>query len=180
VRKAIKCGLTVEDTHDPAIADEFYDQFLDLMTRKGLYPPYSRSCPRLLFQLLKPRDSLFALRVRGPKGDVLATGLFPHDDHTVYFWGGASRPDAATYSPNDLLHWTLMERAAACGLRLYNMSGAGFFKKKFGGTLDEPKRWHKCYGPTARWARSGYASYAQQRLRLRGWWHSLMHLSHHG
>jgi Acetyltransferase (GNAT) domain len=173
VRKAIRSGLIAEDTSDPAIADEFYDQFLDVMTRKKLHPPYARSCPRLLFSSLKPRDLLFAVRVRDPNGEVVATGLFPHDQHTMYFWGGASRLEGRAYSPNDLLHWTVMEMAAARGLRLYNMCGDGFFKSKFGGTLHMTRRWHKFYSRTARLARSAYELSFHQRLRLQRWWHQI-------
>ena len=117
---------------------------------------------------------LLALRVRGPEGDLLATGLFPHDDRTIYFWGGASEAEAAKYAPNDLLHWTVIEMAAARGLRVYNMCGHGFFKKKFGGVLQRPVRWHKCYGRAARWGRHAYERYIQRRLRLQGWWRSLV------
>jgi SAM-dependent methyltransferase len=46
--------------------------------------------------------------------------------------------------------------AAHRGLRTYNMSGHGRFKRKFGGVLTEVTRWHKCYWRTASWARKGY------------------------
>ena len=76
----------------------------------------------------------------------------------------------------DLLQWTAMEMAAARGLRLYNMCGNGFFKKKFGGVLQEPKRWHKCYSRPARWGRRAYERYVQHSLRLRGSWHRLVNV----
>ena len=174
VRKAQKSGLTVEEADEGAIADEFYDQFQDLMVRKGLHPPYDRGSPRLLFELLKPQGMLLALRVRSPEGQVLAVGLFPHDGHTLYFWGGASRPEAKEYRPNDLLHWTAMEMGAARGLGVYNMCGNGFFKKKFGGVIQEPKRWHKCYSRTARWGRHAYERYFQLRILLQGLWRRLL------
>jgi hypothetical protein len=75
------------------------------------------------------------------------------------FWGGASRISSWKLSPNDLLQWAAMEKGAAKGLRVYNMCGYGYFKSKFGGMLEEPKRWHKSYSVTARWARRAYALY---------------------
>ncbi|PYN50956.1 MAG: hypothetical protein DME00_03690, partial [Candidatus Rokuibacteriota bacterium] len=42
IRKALKNGLTVEDTDDPSIADEFYDQYSALVKHKGFTPPYLR------------------------------------------------------------------------------------------------------------------------------------------
>lgn len=172
IRKASKLGLSAEDTDDPTLADEFYDQYIDLMRHKGLVPSYPREYPRLLFDYLKKKDLLFALRVRDGHGRVLATGLFPHDHRTLYFWAGASWRDGREFAPNDYLQWHAMSLAAQRGLRVYNMCGYGRFKKKFGGTLTEIKRWHKCYRRVTRWARRGYELYFEKRLRLRGWWHN--------
>jgi CelD/BcsL family acetyltransferase involved in cellulose biosynthesis len=173
INKAKRCRLVVEEASDDGFADEFYDQFVEVLARKHLFPPYDRNSPRLLLRFLRDRDLLFALRVREPGGKVIATGIFPHDGETVYFWGGASRIADWSYSPNDLLQWTLMETAAARGLRTYNMCGFGNFKRKFGGELREPKRWHKCYWRTARWVRYAYQVYSQERIRLRGWWEAV-------
>lgn len=169
VRKAMRSGLTVEDTDDPEVADEFYELYTELMARKGLVPPYPRQSARLLVRHLKRADLLFALRVRDAAGRVVATGLFPHDDHTVYFWGGASEQDARDLCPNDLMHWTMMQMAAARGLVLYNMCGDGRFKRKFGGRHVAIKRWRKCYWRSARWAQRGYALYFQKRISVQGW-----------
>ena len=81
---------------------------------------------------------LFALRVSEPLGRIIATGLFPHDHRTVYFWGGASRIDSWKYSPNDLLQWTVMEIAAQRGLTIYNWLWA--FQEQVRGALQSPKR----------------------------------------
>lgn len=169
IRKALRSGLTVEDTDDPAVADEFYEQYTELMARKGLVPPYPRQFARLLVRHLKQADLIFALRVRDASGRVVATGLFPHDDRTVYFWGGASWHDARDLCPNDLMHWTMMELASGRGLVRYNMCGDGRFKRKFGGAHVGIKRWRKHYWRSARWAQRGYALYFQKRISLQGW-----------
>ena len=174
VRKARKTGLVVEEAHDPGIADEFYDQFVEVLGRKGLSPPYGRKCPGVLYRFLKASDQLFALRVRDASGEVVATGLFPHDHKAVYFWGGASRVSAWKYSPNDLLQWTLMETAAGRGLQFYYI-GYGPFKAKFGGALQQPIRWQKCYQRTADWARRGYEFYFRTRIRVQGCYQRLVH-----
>lgn len=171
IRKARKLGLVVEETEDPAMAQEFYQEFVEVLARKNLSPPYGPETPQRLFRLLKPHHMLLALQIRDGSGAIVATGLFPHDDKTVYFWGGASRIAAWNLSPNDLLQWAVMEKAAAKGLRFYNMCGYGYFKSKFGGALQEPKRWHKSYSASAKWARRAYALYFDRRLRLLGWWH---------
>lgn len=166
IRKAIKCGLTVEDTDDPAVADEFYERFEDLMRRKGRVPPYTPDHPRLLFRHLKPAGLLFSLRVRDASGSILATGLFPHDDEEVYFWGGSSWQDGRDLNPNDFLQWSAIRLACERGLKVYNMCGPGRFKRGFGGDLVEIRRWHKCYSRRARWARRGYEMYFKAWTRL--------------
>lgn len=170
VRKAMRSGLTIEDTDDPAVADQFYECFLELMRQKGLVPPYTREYPHLLIRHLRKADLLFCLRVRDAAGRILATGLFPHDDRTVYFWGGASWHDGRDLNPNDYLQWSLMRLAAERGLQTYNMCGGGRFKRGFGGELLQIHRWHKCYSRPVRWARRGYATYFQARLRLQARW----------
>lgn len=170
VKKARKLGLVVDEFDDIRLTDEFYGQFVEVLARKNLFPPYGADTPRLLFQLLKPRNMLLALQIRDAAGASVAIGLFPHDETTVYYWGGASRIAAWKSSPNDLLQWAAMEKAAAKGLRTYNMCGYGYFKSKFGGVLQEPQRWHKSYWASAAVARRAYGLYFARRIRARGWW----------
>jgi CelD/BcsL family acetyltransferase involved in cellulose biosynthesis len=170
VRKARRVGLTVVESSDVSMTDEYYDQFMEVMTRKGLFPPYDRDRPRLLFEHLYPKDMLLALRILDPEGQPIATGLFPHDDKTIYYWGGASRLAGRQYSPNDLMHWSVMEWALKRGLTAYNMCGPGKFKQKFGGVLVPIRRWQKYYSNMARWGRAAYARYHGVRIRVLGRW----------
>lgn len=175
IRKAESAGLSVEDTDDPVVAEEFYDQYTDLMFHKDKVPPYPREYPRLLFQSLKRADLLFALRVRDKNGRTLATGLFPHDDHAVYGWGSASWQDGRELCPNEYLHWQLMRLAASRGIRCYNMANYSRFYKKFGGVLFTFNRWHKCFSRPARWARRSYEFYFEKRLQIQSWWRQVSH-----
>jgi SAM-dependent methyltransferase len=168
IRKAERAGLTVEDTSDPAVADEFYDFYAEMMRRKRVAPPFPRRTARLLFTHLKKADCLFALRVKDAQGRLLAVGLFPHDERIMYFWSGGSLEDGHPLCPNDYLHWTAMQLASSRGLQIYNMSGHGRFKRKFGGTLTEVARWHKCHWRAARWARKGYKLWFRSRSVLAG------------
>jgi hypothetical protein len=159
------------------VADEFYSQFVEVLSRKNLFPPYGPECPRILFKHLRPTGMLFALQVRDGSGRILAAGLFPHDERSLYMWGAGSRMDAWHLAPNDFLQWRLMELAAQCGLTIYNMCGYGQFKSKYGGELQKPKRWHKAFSLTARWARSTYQAYFDTRTHVRGWWERVAHQS---
>ena len=168
IRHAERAGLTVEDTDDPAVVEQYFDQYVALMRRKGVASPFPRAYARKLFTVLRKADSIFALRVRDRDGNVLAVGLFPHDDCAMYFWGGSSVPDGHPLCPNDFLHWQAMTLGARRGLKIYNMSGYGRFKRKFGGELMTVRRWHRSYWPLARWARKGYQHWFQTSVRVRG------------
>jgi hypothetical protein len=167
IKKALNSGLRVEERYDLTLADQYYDQFARIMHGKGLAPTYPREVPRLLMQHLAPAGRLLALAVHHPDGRVLATGLFPYDNGTLYFWGGASVAEREL-CPNDLMHCHAMRVGAQRGLRRYDLSGWGRFKKEFGGELITVQRWHKCYWRSARWARRAYEFYFQQRIRLSG------------
>jgi CelD/BcsL family acetyltransferase involved in cellulose biosynthesis len=171
IRKAQRLGASIHEASGADFAAEFYDQFVEVLARKTLSPPYGPECAPALLDRLGREAMVFALEIKDPDGHSIATGIFPHDDRTVYYWGGASRLSGWRYSPNDLLQWAAMEAACRRGIRVYNMCGYGYFKSKFGGSLEHPRRWHKNYSVAARWARRTYHFYFERRIRLRGWWH---------
>jgi hypothetical protein len=156
IRKSERAGVRVEIADDAGVVDEYYDLYEHLMRRKGRRAPFDRKMVRLLFDRLHKSDNILALRARDAAGRVIAVGLFPHDDETIYFWSGASDETAHALCPNDVLHWTAMHLAARRGLRSYNMSGYGRFKRKFGGTLVEDFALAQMLQRAARWARHGY------------------------
>lgn len=171
IRKAERLGASVHEASGADFAAEFYDQFVEVLARKTLSPPYGPECAPMLLERLGRDGMVYALEIKDPDGRSIATGIFPHDEHTVYYWGGASRLSGWKYSPNDLLQWAAMETACVRGIRAYDMCGYGYFKSKFGGLLQHPRRWHKNYSLTARLARRAYHFYFERRIRLRGWWH---------
>jgi hypothetical protein len=175
VRKARKSGLTAMLTMDPSIADVYFEQLSkQLLTKEKVIPQYGRETPALLCKYLMPRDLLFAIDLRDAMGETVATGLFPHDEETIYGWGRSSRPEAWPSSPNELLEWSAVELAASRGLKLFNMCTSGRFSSKFGGDFREAVRWHKFYLPSARLARYGYEMVRRQQIRVSGWWEHLV------
>jgi hypothetical protein len=174
LRKAKQFGLKAELTTDPRIADVYNEQFSRRLIEKKLAPPYDQRNARLLCEYLMPRDLILAICVRDPQGETVATALYPHDEETLYGWGRSSRSDAWHRAANEYVQWTAMEMAASRGLKYYNMASYGRFFSKFGGDLQEIRRWHKFYSPTARLARSGYEVLHRKQIRLRGWWKSVV------
>ena len=97
---------------------------------------------------------LYTLGVRNPEGEIVATGIFPFDNGTVYQWNSSSEIEGRKWHPNDLLHWELMCKAADDGLGLYDMSGYGRFNRAFGAKMVATFRWYKCYSIAAKLARA--------------------------
>jgi len=171
IRRAPKNGLTVEDSDDPDIVRELYDGWTEIAARRSNRPPpYDFRTVKLMFEHLKPRDMLFALRVRNSEGIPVATGFFPHDDRTAYFSLTGNHKAYFKLNPNDVLQWTLMSMAAARGIRKYDMYGFGHFKSKFGGQLCWKKRWHRFYAESAKLARWSYERYFEVGQWIRGLW----------
>jgi hypothetical protein len=157
IRKALRYGLEVIDDQDAG--GRLYDQLSRALHRRGANCPFPRSFPQAIVKFLRPQGLLYTLGVRNPSGEVVATGLFPFDNGTVYLWDTASEVEGRDQHPNDLLHWELMCRAADDGLSLYDMSGYGRFNNAFGPQLVPTFRWYKCYSTAAKWGRGAYEQY---------------------
>lgn len=168
VRKAEANGLTAELTTDPSIVDHFIAQYREVYGKQGLGLPFGPERPRSLFNRLVPAQRVLCVWVqRG--GDVLAAGLFPHDESTVYFWGAASWLRYQHMCPNELLHWHVIRLAIARGIKSYDMcGGTSQFKDKFGGSDVPHNRYSWSFLPGLRAARALYMRMHMLRLRLHG------------
>jgi hypothetical protein len=157
LRKAENSGLVAETTEDPGIVDVFYSQFARVLERKQLPIPYSLTMARAMFRHLVPVDKLFAIRVTY-KGQVIATGLYPHDDRALYYLDAGYDDDYLHLSPNELLHWTAMKLAIARGIPIFKI-GIGSpsrFTLKFGVTELPYLVYRKSFVPLLETAQTGY------------------------
>lgn len=156
VRKAEKEGVVVERADDPAVVEHFYEQFGEVYGKQGMVRPFGVERPRSLFARLNPAGRLLPLWARRD-GEVLAAGLFPHDDRCIYFWGAASWLRVQKLCPNEALHWGVIKFAVEQGIPLYNMcGGASQFKNKFGGEDVPYLTFHKSGLPGLQRARRWY------------------------
>lgn len=134
IRRAIRLGVTVEETHDPGFVDDYYPQLVEVFSRQGLVPTYGIDRVRELVRCIQPTGKLLLLRARDNAGGCVATGVFVViSPTTMYFWGGASWRAYQTLRPNDLLMWRAMQAARNRGVAILDLGGAGDYKKKFGG-----------------------------------------------
>jgi len=166
IRKAQKNELIVEDCIDPIFINEYYDQLNEVFKHKNLVPTYSIQRVESLFKNLKP-DLLFTLRVKH-NDKIIATGIFPHDDRCIYFFGGASWKEYQSLCPNEILHWTAMTRAAKLGIETYNMCGGGSFKPKFGGLKVQEYNYWRSFTIRARFGRQAYRYIFYTKQKLKG------------
>ena len=165
IRKSEKQGVVVEATTDPAIVDQFYEQFGEVYGKQGMVRPFGPERARSLYDNLFPAGRLLPLWAR--RGDdILAAGLFPYDEKCIYFWGAGSWLKYHQFSPNEALQWGVIKFAAERGIPSYNMcGGTSQFKNKFGGADVPHRTYHKSALPLLEKARQMYKDRHFRSLR---------------
>lgn len=168
IRKALKNNVTVKDTDDPAVVDRYYNQLVMVFAKQGLIPTYPLNTVKALFESLRKREMLFCLEAKY-KDRTIATGIFPHDNESIYYWGGASDPAYRGISPNELIQWTLIKMALEKGIKKYDMYGGDNpFKLKFGCELKEVLYWFKSFNKLAKFSRKIYEYRFNTRQKIFG------------
>ena len=170
IRKAEHNELVAEVTDDPSIVEHFYAQYREVYGNQGLALPFGIDRPRSLFKELLPAGRLLPVWVK--HGDkVIASGLFPFDRSCIYFWGAVSWAEHRHLSPNELLHWKVMQEAIRRGIPGYNMCGGrSQFKDKFGGSDIPYNHFSKSFLPLLGHARRLYKKAHHKLLRVKARW----------
>jgi hypothetical protein len=163
IRKAEKEKIVVEEAHDLDFAEEYYAQLEDVFAKQSLVPTYDVERVRQLIKTLHPTGNLLLLRARDKGGRCIATGIFPHLNRTMYFWGGASWRQDQLFRPNEAIQWHAIRIAKSKGLHVYDMGGGGDYKRKYGGSEIEVPWFRKSKYPWIRYLRD----MAQRSHRLR-------------
>jgi hypothetical protein len=176
IRKGISNGLCVKETREPSFIETHHAQLREVFGRQGLAPSFSLKDLNSLVERLWPDDLVYTLQViHKPSSEVVATGIFPHDDRHVYSISTASQLSARSLYPNELLYWTVMEMAGRSGIRQLSIGdnyripkSGGKFKDKFNGDYVPVQRYLRYYSNSARYAREGYRILMRLRQRLAG------------
>jgi GNAT acetyltransferase-like protein len=134
VRKAEKSGVTIEEAHDLAFADDYYEQLKDVFAKQGLVPTYDVERVRSLVKHLEPTGRVLLLRARDPEGKCIATGIFPGFNKIAEFWGNASFRSGQIWRPNEYIQWYVMRYWKKRGVEVYDWGGEGTYKEKYGCT----------------------------------------------
>ena len=134
VRKAEKSGVKIEEAHDLAFADEYYEQLKDVFAKQGLVPTYSVERVRSLVKNLKPSGNVLLIRARDPEGKCIATGIYPGFNKIAEFWGNASFRSYQNFRPNEACHWYAIRYWKKRGATIFDWGGEGTYKEKYGCT----------------------------------------------
>jgi CelD/BcsL family acetyltransferase involved in cellulose biosynthesis len=153
VRKAAKEGVIVETVHDLQFADDYYSQLQDVFAKQGRMPTYDVERVRQLIHHVHPTGHLLLLRARDRSGRCIATGIFPHMNGVLYFWGGASWRAFQRLRPNEAVQWEAIKIGKRKGLHTYDMGGGGDYKRKYGGSEIEVPWFRKSKYPWLRFMR---------------------------
>ncbi len=134
IRKAEKSGLKIEEAHDLAFADEYYEQLKDVFAKQSLIPTYSVERVRALVRNLAPSGHILLLRARDAEGKCIATGIYPGFNRIAEFWGNASFRSHQALRPNEACHWYAMRYWKQRGITVFDWGGEGKYKEKYGCT----------------------------------------------
>jgi len=132
VRKAEKSGVVIEEAHDPAFANEYYEQLKDVFSKQGLVPTYDLERVSLLVKHMASTGRVLLLRARDPEGKCIASGIFPGYNQIAEFWGNASYRSSQALRPNEAIHWYAMRYWKRRGVAVYDWGGEGSYKEKYG------------------------------------------------
>ena len=132
IRKAEKSGVTIEEAHDLAFADEYYQQLIDVFAKQRLVPTYTVDRVRTLIKHLEPAGRILLLRARDSDGNCIASGIFPGFNKIAEFWGNASFRSSQSLRPNELMQWYAMRYWKRRGIEIYDWGGEGKYKEKYG------------------------------------------------
>jgi predicted N-acyltransferase len=134
IRKADKSGLKIEEAHDLAFADEYYEQLQDVFAKQSLVPTYSVERVRALVRNVEPGGNVLLIRARDPEGKCIATGIYPGFNQIAEFWGNASFRAYQSLRPNEACHWYAMRYWKKRGVTIFDWGGEGTYKEKYGCT----------------------------------------------
>jgi hypothetical protein len=169
IRKAEKSGVTIEEAHDVAFADEYYAQLQDVFAKQGLVPTYDVERVRTLIRNVEPTGRLLLVRARDPEGKCIATGIFPGYNKIAEFWGNASFRSSQILRPNEAIHWYVMRYWKRRGAAIYDWGGGSTYKEKYGCVPHSVPWFTKSRYKVVSTLRNGAKEAFAHKQRLMGW-----------
>ncbi len=136
IKKSQRFGVTVEEVHGEAFADEFHGQLVDVFARQSSTPRFDAERVRVLIRELEPSGRLLLLRARSAEGESIATGISLGMNAVAYAWGAASLRAHQDVRPNEAITWYAIRAWKGRGAGVLDLGGGteeGFtqYKRKF-------------------------------------------------
>jgi len=169
IRRAQQLGIQIVPLVDPHL---FFEILQETFKRHGTTSWQSERFFELVMAGLVPRDLLWAWGA-SYQGQVVAVGLFVHDDQEMHFISGASLPEYGSLPTSYLLHWHAIQTAVDSGLRIYNSDASQVrsidqFKESFRPSLDE--RYSLIWAPShVRYALQFFMAAYPRFQRMKNW-----------
>jgi hypothetical protein len=171
IRKAEKLGLQVREETSAEFVDEFWAMSIETFARTQIQPTFRQGFVEEMWRHLGPEGRLRVLSAWLDEERV-GTLVLPLDNHTMYYWGGASYRRFRGLPAHNLLHWEAIKLAQRAGLERYDfvstLGGAGRFKKTFGPKhVYSSTHWERSRSSLIAALKRGYESYLYMRQRMK-------------
>jgi hypothetical protein len=162
-RRALRRGVVVENTDNPAFIDHFYYQLEDVFGKQALRPTHPKAHFESLWRNLKPTGRLLTLWAKF-EGQIIGTGIYAIGNHMLRAIASSSLRSAQRHYPNEPIRLMAMKIAAEHGCTVHDLSGEGDYKVKFGAHV---KTYSELRYYSGRWVRASRELYAKlTRLSL--------------
>jgi CelD/BcsL family acetyltransferase involved in cellulose biosynthesis len=150
IRKAKRCGVTIESGHEEQHLRAFYALHLETRRRKGV-PIQPWSFFRKLGELLLASGLGFVL-LAYHEDRCIAGAVFLHFNRTLTYKYGASASSGLLLRPNNLIMWTAIEWGCHHGYHVLDMGrtqadDAGLRRYKNGWGGEENELVYSSFGP---------------------------------
>lgn len=170
IRKAQKLNVEVREETEPGFLDDYWAMSIETFQKSHIQPTHSKQFVHELWKHLRPAGRVYALSgfVEGKRAGTL---VLPYDDHTMYYWGGASYQQHRDIPVHNLLHWTAICEAQKRGLKGYDfistIGNPGRFKKTFGPVaVDMTTHWERSPSRLMSALKNRYERYLKKRRRV--------------
>lgn len=151
-------------------AGMFYSLLEQTLMRHGTTSWHKQRFFEMMLSELVPRELLWAWGAKY-QDEIIAAGLFFHDEREMHFLSGASLPKYGNLPTSYLLHWHAIVTASEAGLKIYNSEASMVpsidrFKQSFRPNLE--RRHTLIWSPSyARIAKRMYVYSSSQWRRMK-------------
>ena len=171
IRKASKLGLEIRHETDGSFLEEYWTMSVETFAITHIQPMFTRPFIEEVWRRLQPEGQICAMSA-WLDGERIGALVLPYDNHTMYYWTGASYVKHRNVPAHNLLQWTAIELAQGMGLRTYDfistLGGAGRFKRTFSPqTVHIADHWERTSSRLVNALKVGYERYLMMRQRAK-------------